>query len=60
MKRPRESSPATEKVLDTPANSSSFSDFPEDEGDPKTAEKDADNPEKPDRVRSAKREPRNR
>ena len=44
----------TEKVLDSAAKSRPFSDFPEDEGDPKTASKGPDNPEKPDRVRSTK------
>jgi hypothetical protein len=59
LNRPRDSQPVTEKVLDSPANPPSFSDFPEDEGDPKTAEKDPDNPEKPDPVRSGKQRPRN-
>jgi hypothetical protein len=54
-----DSQPFTEKVSDSLAKSRPFSDFSEDEGDPKTTQKDQDNPEKPDRVRSAKRKPRN-
>ena len=61
LNRPRDSQPATEKVLDSAAKSKSFGDFPEDERGPKMAEKDPNNPEKPDPVRSpksSKRKPR--
>jgi hypothetical protein len=46
-------------VLDSPAQSRRFSDFSEDTGDPKTTQKDLDNPEKPDRVRSGNGKARN-
>jgi hypothetical protein len=59
LNRPLDSRSIVEKVLDSPAKSMNFSDFPEDQGGPKTAAKDPDNLEKPDRGRSAKRKPRN-
>jgi hypothetical protein len=59
LNRPQGSQPATEKVLDFPAKAGSFSDFPVDDSDPKMAEKDPHNPEKPDPVRSAKPGPGN-
>ena len=54
MNRLQDSQSATEKVLDFPAKAGSFSDFPVDDSDPKMAEKDPHNPEKPDPVRSGK------
>jgi hypothetical protein len=39
LNRPQDSGPSTEKVLDSPAKSRTFSDFPEDQGGPKTAQK---------------------
>ena len=59
LNRPQDSHPATEKVLDSPAESGTFSDFAEGRGRPKTAQKGLNNPEKPDRVRSAIRKPGN-
>jgi hypothetical protein len=47
-------------VLDSPAKSGIFGDLPEHLVGPKTAQKDANNPEKPDRVRSAKKKPQER
>jgi hypothetical protein len=50
LNRPLDSPPATEKVLDFPAESKSFNDFPEGREDgPKTASKDPNNHGKPDR-----------
>jgi hypothetical protein len=53
LNKPLDSQPATEEVLYLPAKSTTFCEFPQDEGGPKKAEKDPDNLEKPDRVRSA-------
>jgi hypothetical protein len=52
LNRLLDSQPASEKVPNSPLKSRRFSDFSEDKADPKTAQKDLDNPEKPDRVRS--------
>ena len=57
MNRPRNSDSLTGKVLDSLAKSGTFGDLPEHFGRPKTAQKDPNNPEKPDRVRSAKKRP---
>jgi hypothetical protein len=60
LNRPRDSQPDIEKVLDSTAKSKSSCHFLEGEKGPKMAEKDPDNPEKPDRVRSAKKKPQER
>jgi hypothetical protein len=54
LNRPRNSDSLAGKVLDSPAKSGAFGDLPEDFGRPKTAQKDPNTPEKPDRVRSGK------
>ena len=54
LNRPRNSDSLAGKVLDSPAKSGTFTDFPDDRGRPKTAQKSLYNPEKPDRVRSGK------
>jgi transcriptional regulator with XRE-family HTH domain len=56
LNRPLDSHPAGERVPDSPVKSRRFTDFSEDKGDPKTAQQDLDNPEKPDRVRWATEE----
>jgi hypothetical protein len=60
LNRPQDSQPATEKVLDSPAKSGAFGDFPRDRDRPNTARKGLNNPEKPDRVRSAKKKRQDR
>lgn len=57
MNRPRNSDSLTGKVLDSRAKSGAFGDSPKLGGGPKRAQKDPNNPEKPDRVRSAKKKP---
>jgi hypothetical protein len=60
LNRPRNSDSLTGKVLDPPAKSGASGDLPEHFGRPKMAQKDPNNPEKPDRVRSAKKKPQER
>jgi len=55
LNRHRNPNSYTVKVLDSPTKSSTFGHSPEDLGEPKTAQTDPNNPEKPDRVRSVKR-----
>jgi hypothetical protein len=59
LSAPRDSNPTTENVLDSPAKPTSFAALLQDKAGPKKAEKDPNNPEKPDRVRSINRKPRN-
>jgi hypothetical protein len=54
LNRPQDLDRPTDKVLDSPAKSRAFSDFTKDHGGPKTAQKDPNNPGKPDGVRSIK------
>jgi hypothetical protein len=54
LNRPRDPQPATGEVLDSPTKSKSFGDYPENERGSKMAEKDPNNPEKPDPVQSTK------
>jgi hypothetical protein len=58
LNRPLDAEPLTEKMLHSPIKTRSFSDFQDDDGGPKTAKKDPHIPEKPDPVRSVKRNPR--
>jgi hypothetical protein len=46
--------PCYEKVIDSPAKSTTFSAFPQADDLPKKSAIDPNNPEKPDRVRSVK------
>jgi hypothetical protein len=55
LNRRRDPDSNTAKVLDSLAKSRTFGDWPEDQREPKTAQKDFNNPEKPDRVRSVKK-----
>ena len=55
MNRPRNSYWLTGKVLDSPAKSGALGDISEHFGRPKTAQKDLNNLEKPDRVRGPKK-----
>ena len=47
------------KVLVSPVKLGTSGDFPEDQDGPKMSQKDPNNPEKPDRVRSTRKRPGN-
>ncbi len=59
LNHPQDSDLLTEKVLDSPAKSRTFAAFEQTDAGPKRAQKDPNNPEKPDQVRSVGKKPRN-